>query len=231
MEDFVINERKMIIENKCLNLDFIVFKSELVLKDKVELLIKNNNKNLDLRIILKPNSTVMINNFEINNIEKRHKFKFVLKGNAKLSFNYSLLTLNKTTIEIDNRLVNNNNHSQIKISGLCADNGSSFIKVDGADEKDSIGNVLLENIKLLTFNDENNTIIPNLFVSSNETIAIHNATIGGINQEQLVYLMSKGLSLSSSQLLIKTGFLINNLEISDETRANIKNTLLQTEVI
>lgn len=231
MKDVIINKNSFVFDNEKASLTFHSSCCEMNFYNNNEIVIINGYNDLDLTYILENNSCVKINQYENNQKASKHKIKLILKGNAKLEINYSLLVTNKIEIEIDNYLKNSNNQSNIKIAALCVNEGMAFIKVNGEDEKKTTNNSLLENIKILTFNEKTNTIVPNLFVNSSETIATHNATIGGIDQTYLTYLMGKGLSLKSSELLIKIGFMMNNLSLDNENLIKIKNDLLHSEVI
>ncbi|KKT73469.1 MAG: hypothetical protein UW69_C0064G0014 [Microgenomates group bacterium GW2011_GWA2_44_7] len=67
---------------------------------------------------------------------------------------------------------------------------------------------------------------PYLEIEENEVIAKHAATVGRLNNEQLFYLMSRGLSLEESSLLLARGFLTEILErIPSEVGGKIDSQL------
>ena len=77
---------------------------------------------------------------------------------------------------------------------------------------------MLENIRILSLNNEENIIYPNLLVSSDEAEVNHKASISGLDEDYLFYLMSKGISKEEASKLITRGFLMNKLEISNEEK-------------
>ena len=61
-------------------------------------------------------------------------------------------------------------------------------------------------------------IMPNLIVKSSRIIANHNATISPVDENDLFYLESKGLSNESATSLIKEGFL-KGIVTNDELKS------------
>lgn len=60
--------------------------------------------------------------------------------------------------------------------------------------------------KILLFDDARGMVTPSLEIDENEVKAGHAATVGQINDEELFYLQSRGLSLKEAKNLIIEGF-------------------------
>lgn len=86
--------------------------------------------------------------------------------------------------------------AKVKIKGL--------IKID----KDAQQTTDYLDIKVLMLDDTAIAeVIPELEIDANEVIASHGASIGKIDEEQVKYLMSKGISRKMSESMIISGFL------------------------
>ena len=63
-----------------------------------------------------------------------------------------------------------------------------------------------------------------MVVNTNEVIANHGISIGGVNEEELFYLMCKGISKANAIKLIEEGFILSIMD--NELKERIKNILL-----
>ena len=135
-----------------------------------------------------------------------------ITSNAYVEFNYSLKTLIASDISLNANIAGNNNISHINFHGITDQNGViknvATSKVDEA-TKD---NEVLENLRIVTLNDAENMIVPNLLVRSDSVNAIHNTTISTVDKDYLFYLNSKGINKKDAIKLIVDGFLKSNLK-------------------
>ena len=170
----------------------------------------NNNTDLDLKIIMSDGSHLLYNRYN----ESINKFNLDVEiaSNAYVEFNYSLKTLIASDISLNANIAGNNNISHINFHGITDQNGViknvATSKVDEA-TKD---NEVLENLRIVTLNDAENMIVPNLLVRSDSVNAIHNTTISTVDKDYLFYLNSKGINKKDAIKLIVDGFLKSNLK-------------------
>lgn len=170
----------------------------------------NNNTDLDLKIIMSDGSHLLYNRYN----ESINKFNLDIEitSNAYVEFNYSLKTLIASDISLNANIAGNNNISHINFHGITDQNGVikniATSKVDEA-TKD---NEVLENLRIVTLNDAENMIVPNLLVRSDSVNAIHNTTISTVDKDYLFYLNSKGINKKDAIKLIVDGFLKSNLK-------------------
>ncbi len=176
----------------------------------------SNNEELEMTINIDSNSSLVYNNFakgKINNSVIINQ-----NSNSILIYNYSILVQEKSFFKIDANIKSNNINCEINVKAVTKEQGSLEIIATG----DIVPNIkkikYLENLRILALNDEENIIIPNLFVSSNNLEALHNATISRPSKEEIFYLTSKGLSSKKAQDLIMRGYLINNLKLKEEQK-------------
>lgn len=132
-------------------------------------------------------------NFNLKTISKNHeKYNFLVYHNAK-----------KTISNIINNGVNIND-------GKLEFNVSTFIPngMKGCDASQS-GRIINET--------SNECVIkPNLFIDENDIIANHSALIGTFKEDEVFYLMSRGIDKKESYNLLTKGFLLKGISYHKE---------------
>lgn len=153
---------------------------------KLELYLYNNGK--------KNNSSVVINqhsNTELKLVDIFNSFcdiKESIVVNVLGEDNFS---------DIKIRVVQNNAHSEIKEQINAVLNSKN--------------NVATESLKGLVCGGEI-TVVPNMEINTNNIVANHFVTISSYDKDEINYMMSKGISLKSSQELIKSGYLFSGID-------------------
>lgn len=219
-------ENNVEIKDNVLDLIINVPKLTLNIKGKVlinEIAIKDN-ESLELTINIEPNSSLIYNRFMIHQTIN-NTFILNQEHHSEAIFNYSIIAKDKCNLTFNGNLFGNNNKTDIKIKAITEDKGCCKI-ISTADAKSKIeDNNLIESIKILTLNEEENICIPNLLVASNEVEVNHACTISSIDSKYLFYLNSKGISTEKAISLIKKGYLLSNLNINDEIASSIKELI------
>mgnify|MGYP002660202185 FL=1 len=210
MNKLLVKEGILSINNSLNDLDIKTNTLTLKISGNVCINDINNNTDLDLKIIMSDGSHLLYNRYN----ESINKFNLDVEitSNAYVEFNYSLKTLIASDISLNANIAGNNNISHINFHGITDQNGViknvATSKVDEA-TKD---NEVLENLRIVTLNDAENMIIPNLLVRSDSVNAIHNTTISTVDKDYLFYLNSKGINKKDAIKLIVDGFLKSNLK-------------------
>ncbi|MGD9886922.1 MAG: SufD family Fe-S cluster assembly protein [Bacilli bacterium] len=146
-------------------------------------------------------------------------------GQNRFSFNQeAILTKEKTQFHHKNVMVNSSGHEQdfhftvthkqaksfssLQNYGICNHNSLLTIFTDGIIEKNANASELKQKVKGLIL-DEKSQISANPWLEINEhdCIASHGASIGAIDDQELYYLMSRGLTKELSEKLIINGFI------------------------
>ena len=144
----------------------------------------------------------------INVLKKDLKININLAHNSKLYWNQLLLNTGDNKIDVTVSLLGNNCKSFLKIRGINETKESKLNLVcDGIIKDGTIDTELIEDLKGLILNEDTIKISPNMIVNTSEVMANHFVTIGPINEEELFYLMSKGLSEELARKLIKKAFM------------------------
>ena len=231
MTNQIIVEKDKILTIKNNVIDLIVKEEDLVINIEGHVLINNIEQlileNSSLTINLLPNSELLMNSFNLIN-PKLKKITFNQQEKSQLYFNYASLVKMQTNLIIDANIKGDNNITVINVMVVTQDSGQVIIEANGNIEEKTINNRFSENLHCLTMNEGQNKIIPNLIVKTNETEVNHSATIGPIDQDELFYLLSKGISETEANLLIRNGFLVSRLNLNDQLKEKI-NQMLKVE--
>ena len=87
--------------------------------------------------------------------------------------------------------------------------------------KDSVKSVLNQNTRIVTLGECDTSISPNMFIDLDDVEARHGSVVGTFNDDQIFYLMSKGISYNDTLKLLIKGYILGGLEIDFETRQRI----------
>ncbi len=176
----------------------------LTIQGNVTCLLKQI-ENKTIQVLLKPNSHLLME-FVGTLKNSKTKIVFVSEENTSLDFHLACTYHLQNEMEITSQVTSSNTKNTILVRAI-EQNGSFLIKATGDILKNTVNNKYQEEIKAITSSFESITIEPNLKVSTNFVDAVHNAVISPVNEEELFYLKSKGLSDKTSTSLIKEGFL------------------------
>lgn len=205
-----------------------------------------NSNNLNLNLELKENITVKlfilsINNNIISNITynlKKHSnlilFKFYNnkeveeKETIYLEQEYSSISYNFSSICKKNekykmKIYHNDNHVTSNISNKCLGNNNSKITfdIDSILDKGNIGCYMNQDTKIICMGDVDAKINPNMYIEEDDVEARHGSVIGKFNDEDLFYLMSRGIPKEEAIKLMIKGFILSNLVVNMDNRAKI----------
>lgn len=205
-----------------------------------------NSNNLNLNLELKENITVKlfilsINNNIISNITynlKKHSnlilFKFYnnkeLEEKEKIyleqeysSISYNFSSICKKNEKYKMQIYHNDNHVTSNISNKCLGNNNSKITfdIDSILDKGNIGCYMNQDTKIICMGDVDAKINPNMYIEEDDVEARHGSVIGKFNDEDLFYLMSRGIPKEEAIKLMIKGFILSNLVVNMDNRAKI----------
>lgn len=168
----------------------------------------NSNKDIDLTINLNSKSSLNIDLASISKGDKKKKFKILVNHLDKEST------------------------SKVKMIGINDDEatlifkGDSYIK-NGASLSSTLQEARITNLSSSCHSEAS----PGLYIKENDVKASHKAGLGSYNDKEIYYLLSRGLSLKESKVLITTGQLkpmidrIDDSKIKDEILDKLKEVL------
>lgn len=187
----------------------------------------NINSNIDLKIteIRKENKSKIQYKY---NILENSKVKIIKFYDSKIVKELNIINLNGINSEIDylfktiatdkqdyNIYVYHNNKntvSNIKNNSVNINEGTTTFNVTGVVYNGITNCTLNQTNKIINLNDKECKINPNLLIEENDVVANHSALIGKFSEEEIFYLMSRGISRKESINLLTKGFLINGIQ-------------------
>lgn len=207
MNNIIVEDDNISFEDEVVSIQINTHTLNMYIIGNVTLNELKCNPNLKkLNITIEENSCLNYNRFsdlELNNLE----INVNIKNNGRFYGAWAFISKDKHNIKINTSMNGNNIQNILDVHILSQLQGDCFIKVNADVSKDTIDSVMKENIRVLNTNDNQIEVCPSMLVSSNEVQADHFNTISGINEEELFYLESKGLSKEKSEKLIEKGFI------------------------
>lgn len=181
----------------------------------------DNNLVVNNHYILGKNSNLTIYKFYYNK-DVNENIVVDLNG-EKSCINYKFSSISRGVEEY--HIIVNHNHHEVssKISNKCVglDNSSIKLVIDSVLDKGNLDCIMDQNSRVLALGDVNACIVPNMFIEEDSVNARHGSVIGKISDEEIFYLMSRGISESDAINLVVKGLIISNLDVDMELRAKI----------
>lgn len=159
----------------------------------------------------------------------------ILKEDANININVDIqkdvkFSLNVVIYSYQNAIVNVNvktnsffdkSENIVNINAIANDNSSMNIKLDSIIPENVNFAKISQNIKGILLSENSRILgIPQLTVNSDQVIANHALNIGGMNEEELFYLMSKGFNEQTCKKIILNGFIKLSLNSLSENKQN-----------
>lgn len=156
---------------------------------------------------LEDNAHIIINK-KYNEKEIDEEITINLNGiNSKVDFYFSTKVYNDQKYILNVNHLNKYTTSNIINHGVVMNDSKLYFEVNSSVKKGNIKSKLNQENKIIVMSKNNSTIKPNLFIDEFDVDAIHAATIGKFNKEDIFYLMTKGISEENANLLLIDGFL------------------------
>ena len=149
----------------------------------------------------------------INLNGERAKVDFNLKTVCKNNEKYNFLVYHNAK----------NTVSHIVNNGVNILNGVLEFNVSGFVSKGITGCDINQSGRIINMTENTCTIKPNLFIDENDVVANHSALIGTFSEDEIFYLMSRGVSKKDAESLLTKGFLLNSITYYKDTLEDIIN--------
>lgn len=170
--------------------------------------IDSHNKTLEIECL----DNSVLDFHKIDYLSKDTNLNIIINNRAKVELNWLILNKGNNKVVINVIMQGDNSYCSLKVRILNeGDSKINFICL-GKINKDTFDNEILEDLKGLITNNDAIKISPNIEVETNEVMANHLVTIGSYNEQELFYLMSKGLSRDLACELLKKGFMYQVLD-------------------
>ena len=116
---------------------------------------------------------------------------------------------------------NNNVKSYIENKSLGNNNSKITYNIDSILKKGNIGCIMDQNTRIIEMGNVESKINPNMYIEEDDVEARHGSVIGNFNQDDIFYLMTRGISETDSIKLLIRGFLLSNMAVDMDTRSRI----------
>ena len=208
MNKILVDDEVFVLDNQ---------ESTLEINGNSKIYILPNINNYNLSIILNDNSNLEM--YIFTNTSNSNNINIISNNNTNLKVIHTFHIREEYTFNFKNRMIGNNNISDVLIKGIAY--GTVTLNIDGDVDDKTNDNELDEKIKVLT---RGGRVIcsPILHVSTKNVIANHGNSISNIDPNTLFYLMSKGISEEKSIKLIEDSYLYGPLKDNEEFLNMIK---------
>lgn len=202
---------------------------------KVDIVISNNTTvnltiyadgDVDVNISLLPNANLTYNHLIFNN-QKNIKFSVNLQAGSDIKVNYLTLMKDKLKVEQTIEHIGRDSYSKVDNIAIAFDQGDvEFITTGHIPNGVKNCNVNQLTRGIILSDDASVASTPVLLIDEFDVKAYHGATIGKINDDDLFYLMSRGLTKDEAFFLVINGLILPFLSmISNEDIKNEINDL------
>ena len=142
--------------------------------------------------------------------------------NSNIEYHYSTYNLNDNNYSIEVNHLKNNSISNIYNHGINAQNNKLVFNVTGKVLKNISGCKTNQENTIINIEDGKSTILPILLIDNFDISSSHSAYIGKFKDNDLFYLMSKGLTKSSAINLLIKSIILNS---GDDTKNEFLSVL------
>ncbi len=201
--------------------------------DKVELIINIINSRVNIMESSFDNTLEIDNIYNINNggvkINKFYtnegvKEKIVVNLNKEkdyIYYNFSSITkgIEEYIMDINHNAKNTLSNISNKLVAL--KNSKINFTINSNVYKECNGSILEQNTRIVTMDKCDAKIQPNMFIDLDDVEARHGSVIGTFKDDQIFYLMSKGISYNDTLKLLIKGYLLGNVMVNFDVRKKI----------
>lgn len=225
--DIIIHGKKIIFNSSG---DYLI---EYVNSDNInlEFIIKNVNINLleysfDLDINIKNRYIIDHGNLRV---DKFYNNKKVIENiivdlcsyNDRVDYCFSNICRGEEYYTIDINHKYKNTFSNISNKSIALKNSKLDFIINSNIGKGCDDSVLDQNTRIVTMGECDTRISPNMFIDLENVTARHGSVVGTFKDDQLFYLMSKGINYYDALKLLIKGYLLANINVNLELRQKI----------
>lgn len=199
-------------------------------ESKIDICIKvKENKNFKLyelrceekvkvqyKYYLDTNSNTLINKFYNCNKIKELDIIYLNGENAEINYNYNSISKEKQQLDIVVYHMCKNTISNLNNKAVNFLNGKTKFNITGIVYNGIKNCIINQNNRIINLNDKKCTINPILIIDENDVEANHSALIGKFSDNELFYLMSRGITKEKALNLLIKGFL--NVDIKNKKK-------------
>ena len=206
---------------------------DLSIKEDTILIIDKNNENIDIEIEsdVKVFVLILFSNIKINyNTAYNTELNIftvdsstcldinLMKDNIIFNYFYGNINNDDNDYKININHLGNNIKSKITNHGINTSNNKLSYTINTVVPKEYINIKTSQDSKIIVLKDNNATIKPNLLIDNDDIEANHAAYIGRFKEEEIFYLMTRGITRKDATDLLVRSFLIGDMNLSSEEK-------------
>lgn len=190
----------------------------LVVLENVEVVLNILSKNafLNFHVNVGENASLTLNNLVIEgstnvnvNLEQE---------SASFQLNYSILSSKDSNNKIEIKHNASKTNSLLKNHGYSINNAKLILDVSAYIDKESSKCISKQDNQIIENENSLSNINPNLYIDNYDVEASHSAYVGEFKENELFYLMSRGLTEEESKFLLLKSFLIGSFDLEEKIK-------------
>ena len=175
------------------------------------LYVLDNNKNKDYKYEI--DEDTIIYHYSINSSSN---VDIKLDKDIRLDYYFNTINYDDNKFSINVKHKSNNSHSEVYNHGINMNTNKLTFDVTGVVPKEYSKCICNQDNQIINMDNGKSTILPKLLIDNFDVDSNHAAYIGKFRDEDLFYLMSRGISRDMSYRLLLNGFLLNSDSIELE---------------
>jgi len=172
---------------------------------------EGTNSKVKYHYNISSNST--LNLYKFYDIDNMKEFVKIDLNEIGASINYHFRTICKNTEKYDLTIYHNKpkTNSNIINNGVNINDGNLTFNVSSFVESGNVDCNVIQKSRIINKTNNKCQICPNLYIDEYNVQASHSAHIGTFKDDELFYLMSRGINEAEASYLLIKGFLLNNM--------------------
>lgn len=189
---------------------------------KIEILDYSSDNYLKIKNIYNiDNGSLRIDKFYNNKkVDEEIDFNLMQDGD-RVDYNFATISLGEENYIINVNHNNKNTISNIDNRSVALKNSKINYTINSRVLKDCVKSMLDQNTRIITLGECEAKISPNMFIDLDDVIAKHGSVIGTFKEDQVFYLMSKGISYNDTVKLLIKGYLLSKIRVNVDVRMKI----------
>lgn len=189
---------------------------------KIEILDYSSDNYLKIKNIYNiDNGSLRIDKFYNNKkVDEEIDFNLMQDGD-RVDYNFATISLGEENYIINVNHNNKNTISNIDNRSVALKNSKINYTINSRVLKDCVKSMLDQNTRIITLDECEAKISPNMFIDLDDVIAKHGSVIGTFKEDQVFYLMSKGISYNDTVKLLIKGYLLSKIRVNVDVRMKI----------
>lgn len=236
-EDFDFNKIKI----KVLKDTYLEIEYETNIETKLEISIKiQENASLSLfekrvgeftkvqyKYSLKDYSNLVVNKFYNTNGVKEMSIINLDGIYSNVEYNFKSICTQEEKYDLLVHHNARNSNSNIYNACVNTNDGEILFNISAFVPKDITGCIADQNGRIINMNNKKCIINPNLYIEESDVVANHAAAIGKFSEEEIFYMLSRGINYDSALNLLIKGFLLPDMNVREEKKEEIKTIIDQ----